>query len=492
VGYNFLDCDRDQRFLLPVDMRDWLDPDHPCLFVIDIVDKLDLSDFYAPYRSDGWGRAAFNPKMMVELILYAYMVGERSTRVIERLCKENAAFRILCANRPPDHTTIARFTARHEDALRKLFDRVLSLCVEAGLVTPGVVAIDGTKMGANAGGAKNLTPEQIRAATDRIFDEARRINEEEDRLYGDARGDELPEHLRDRKRRLEWLDEQLREGNANSNRINETDPDSRVMMSPKGFVQGYNAQLAVTETQVVVAQEVTNDVIDRWRFQPMVTQAKDNLEAAGAPDAITTVVADTGYFTNDNVEADLGCDVLIAPAAAKDLDSLEPPEDGWADYEARKQELEQEDERRIEVVERAVAQEITMREARDELDISTPHIYFLRKRYVEGGADAVRRRPPPPPKKTPRSVMLTRYATEEGRATYAKRAILVEPVIGQTKEARGFRRFMRRGLTACATEWALMMTTHNLRKLWAAAPAASRSIFVAFCRYLRTPHLVTL
>src|SRR5919106_2057573 len=209
MGYNFLDCDREQRFLLPVDMRDWLDRDHPCFFVIDVVDRLDLSNFYASYRSDGWGRAAFDPKMMVALILFAYMVGERSTRAIERLATENAAFRILCANRPPDHSTIARFIARHEDPLKALFDQVVSLCVAVGLVKPGVVAIDGTKMCANASGARNLTPEQIRAATDRIFDEARRIDEEEDRLYGDARGDELPEFLRDRKRRLEWLDEQL-------------------------------------------------------------------------------------------------------------------------------------------------------------------------------------------------------------------------------------------------------------------------------------------
>jgi transposase len=158
---NFLRCDREQEWLLPPSMRDWLADDHLAWFVLDAVDELDLSAFLAEYRHDGWGRAAFDPQMMVALLLYAYAVGERSSRAIERRCREDVAFRVISANHVPDHATIARFRVRHEVALGEVFTQILGLCANAGLVHLGLIAVDGTKIAGNASREANRTYEQI-------------------------------------------------------------------------------------------------------------------------------------------------------------------------------------------------------------------------------------------------------------------------------------------------------------------------------------------
>ncbi len=150
MAQNFLPCDRDQELLLPPSLREWLPDDYLAWFVIEAVEQIDLSGFYGDYRDDGWGRAAFDPQMMVALLLYAYAIGERSSRAIERRCREDVAFRVICANRVPDHATIARFVCRHERALADLFGEVLKLCERAGIVKPGVVSIDGTRIAGNA------------------------------------------------------------------------------------------------------------------------------------------------------------------------------------------------------------------------------------------------------------------------------------------------------------------------------------------------------
>jgi transposase len=192
MAYNFLACDRERVFLMPPDPRDWLPEDHLAWFVLESVERIDLSAFYAPYRLDGWGRAAFEPEMMVALLLYAYARGERSSRGIERKCVEDVAYRVLAAQQTPDHSTIARFRVRHEESLAALFSDVLLLCREAGLVKVGVIAIDGTKVHANASHHSNLDYEQL---AKEILKEAAELDAAEDELYGDARGDELPEHL---------------------------------------------------------------------------------------------------------------------------------------------------------------------------------------------------------------------------------------------------------------------------------------------------------
>src|ERR1022692_576508 len=204
MATNFLACDREQPFLMPLDPRDWLPEGHLAWFLLGSVEQMDLSAFYGSYRVDGWGRAAFEPSMMVSLLLYAYARGERSSRGIERKCVEDVAYRVIAAQQKPDHATIARFRARHEDALAELFSSVLGLCKQAGLVKVGVIAIDGTKIHANASHHSNLDYEQL---AKEILKEASEIDAAEDELYGEARGDELPEHLRTREGRRAALAE---------------------------------------------------------------------------------------------------------------------------------------------------------------------------------------------------------------------------------------------------------------------------------------------
>ncbi len=198
MAMNFLACDREQAFLMPPDPRDWLPEGHLAWFVLASVEEMDLAAFYGSYRQDGWGRAAFEPSMMVALLLYAYARGERSSRGIERRCVEDVAYRVIAAQQTPDHATIARFRVRHEAALAGLFSEVLGLCRESGLVKVGVIAIDGTKVHANASHHSNVDYEQLARE---ILKEAGEVDAAEDELYGDARGDELPEHLQTREGR---------------------------------------------------------------------------------------------------------------------------------------------------------------------------------------------------------------------------------------------------------------------------------------------------
>jgi transposase len=199
---NFLTCDRDQELLLPPSVRDWLPEDHLAWCVLEAVAEIDLGAFYAAYRHDGHGRAAHDPAMMVALILYAYAIGVRSSRAIERHCRDDVAFRVITANQAPDHATIARFRVRHEDAISELFGEVLGLCARAGLVRVGIVAVDGTKIAAAATHHATRSYEEIARE---ILEEAADLDAAEDELFGDARGDELPAGFQtsgDRRRRL--------------------------------------------------------------------------------------------------------------------------------------------------------------------------------------------------------------------------------------------------------------------------------------------------
>src|SRR5215203_6023619 len=321
MAQNFVACDREQVLLLPPSLREWLPEGHLAWFVIDAVGEFDLAGFYAAYRVDGHGRPAHDPAMMVALLLYGYAIGERSSRRLERRCVEDVATRVICANQAPDHTTIARFRQRHETALGELFGEVLGLCAEAGLVTVGVIAIDGTKVHANASQHASRDYEQIARE---IVEEAGRVDAEEDERFGERRGNELPpelataqgrrgwlreakrrlddkraeearpiprsrpERLRDSKRRLEEEHQVECQANADyeayrargvmkdgrrfgrppnphtppaspQGKVNVTDPDSRNVKTPRGWVQGYNAQAVCNGNQIVVAAEVNVD-----------------------------------------------------------------------------------------------------------------------------------------------------------------------------------------------------------------------------------------
>ena len=215
MAQNFLACDREQAMLLPASVADWLPEGHLARFVVGLVERLDLSAFYAAYRADGSGRPAHDPGMMVALVLYSYAVGVRSSRAIERRCVEDVACRFVAANRAPDHVTINRFRSRFAEPLSGLFGEVLAVCAQAGMVRVGVVAIDSTKLAADASLGANRTYEGLQAEAKRILEEAAAIDAAEDELYGEARGDELPEELADPKTRAgrirELLDELKRE-----------------------------------------------------------------------------------------------------------------------------------------------------------------------------------------------------------------------------------------------------------------------------------------
>jgi transposase len=202
MAQSFIACDRDQAFLMPPDVRDWLPEGHLAWFVLDAVAAMDLAAFYAAYRKDGRSRPAYEPAMMVALLLYAYSRGVRSGRAIERACEENVAYRVIAAEAKPDHATIARFVERHERALAGLFGAVLGLCAQAGLAKVGVVAIDGTKVQANASRDATRDYEQIARE---IIEEAKAVDAAEDELYGEARGDELPPELASAQGRKKWL-----------------------------------------------------------------------------------------------------------------------------------------------------------------------------------------------------------------------------------------------------------------------------------------------
>src|SRR3954452_21099925 len=211
MAQSFLSCDRDQDFLLAPSVRDWLPEGHLAWFVVEVVERLDLREIYGHYRADGSGRAAHEPRMMVTLLVYAYCVGERSSRQIERRCREDVAFRVLTANRAPDHTTISRFRARFAEPLAELFVQVLALCQKAGMVRVGTVAVDGTKMAANAGLGANRSYAKIRAEVERMLAEADELDAAEDAQLGEARGDELPEPLLDPRSRRARLERAKRE-----------------------------------------------------------------------------------------------------------------------------------------------------------------------------------------------------------------------------------------------------------------------------------------
>src|SRR5215218_548141 len=359
MAQNFIACDREQELLLPPSLREWLPEGHLAWFVIDAVGQLDLSAFYVGCRVDGHGRPAHDPAMMMALLLYCYAIGERSSRRIERRCVEDVATRVICANQAPDHTTIARFRQRHEAALGELFGDVLALCAEAGLVNVGVIAIDGTKVHANASQHANRDYERLARE---ILEEADAVDAEEDERFGDARGDELPPELATSQGRRGWLreakrrlDEQraqearpvprdrpdrLREARrrleeehrvecganaayeayrargvdkngkkfgrppkpfapppAPAGKINLSDLDSRNVKTSRGWVQGYNAQAVATEDQIVIAAEVTVDSPDFGHLEPMIRATEHELRRAGIEQQPDVVLADAATGT---------------------------------------------------------------------------------------------------------------------------------------------------------------------------------------------------
>ena len=455
MAYNYTACNREQLYLLPPSMRDWLAEDHFVWFLLDAIEEMDLSAFHAPYRADGKGQKAHNPVMMLAVLLYGYCHGERSSRQLERLCQESVPYRILAADTAPDHCAFARFRRRHEAALKGVFIEVLRLCAETGVLKVGVVSLDGTKMKANAALSANRTREGLEKEIDAMVSEAEARDAEEDARYGvDRRGDELPEGLRRRPERLRRLaeckarldaqkeaarqaqEEKITRREAEEEhtgkrkrgrrpktpeevaaakdkaKANVTDPASGIMKTQQGYLQGYNAQAAVTKDQYILAPGLSDEANDCRQLHPMLDEAAANLKTVGVEEPMGVVLADAGYCSESNLS--------------------EPREDG------------------------------------PELLVNTTKDWKRRK--------ALREEPPPrgriPKGLTPTERMERKLRTKRGTSLYRKRAPSVEPVFGQIKDTRGLTGFCRRGLSACLSEWSLICATHNLLKLFRSGKAA--------------------
>jgi transposase len=457
MSKRFRTCSLDQPFLLPPSLQDWLPENHLARFVADVVSQLDLNEIYDHYeRKDGRGLAAYHPEMLTRLLLYGYATGESSSRRIEQATYDNVAFRYLAADQHPDHDTIASFRQQHLESLGRLFVQALRLCQKAGLVKLGHVAIDGTKLEANASSHRSMSYGQLseqeqywKQKVDELLRRAGEVDEEEDGRWGKGQAVEsLPEELARAQSRLKRLAEAKREleeearqkleqaqrdwtsrgkrgrprkgeeprlsakecrkqrkryYRARRNAVsperaqNLTDPDSRRMRdNGRGcIVQGYNAQLAVdAEAHVIVAAEVTQQVLDRGQLLAMMESTVQN--AGQRPEV---VLADAGYWDTETVQRAIctGAHVLVSPDGAGAWNAGQP---------------------------RQMAHNPLAQSMRAEL------------------------------------------ATEGGRALYRMRQAIVEPVIGYIKDVRGFRRFALRRLSRVRAEWRIICMTHNLLKLF--------------------------
>lgn len=424
----------DQSLLLPPSPRDWLSENHLAYFVSDTIDALDLSAFYARYEGDGRRNRPFDPRMMVKVIVYGYATGVTSSRKVARKLEEDVAFRVLAAENFPAHRTLSDFRQDHLEALRGLFIQVVRLAREAGLIKLGTVAIDGSKVKANASRHKAMTyremkkqEKRLRAEIDRWFAEADRIDAYEDELYGpDKRGDELPEELSRHETRLRAIQEakkRLEERQAEEDRRkgrspgdgrksprggrhfkrefgvpddkaqdNFTDPQSRIMKDSKGFEQCYNAQIAVDkESQLIVGTSLTQNAADYGELPGLLDQVESI--RSGPP---RRVLADAGYRSEANFVA-------------------------------------------------------------------------LEKRGIRGyiSLGRERKRPPQPPGPDRPASQRMQETLENrwGRKCYARRKAIVEPVFGWMKHVLGFRQFSLRGVDKVTAEWDLLSLALNLKRM---------------------------
>ena len=428
VAVNLRCGDVDQLMLMPPSVRDWLPEDHLAFFVLDTVAELDLVGFYAAHRADGRGGSVYDPAMMLGVLLYAYATGERSSRRIERRLVEDVAFRVVAANQQPDHATLARFRARHQDVIAALFGQVLGLCVKAGLVDAGVVAIDGTKIAANASFFANRKQDALIAEMSelgdaaheiakQILDEAEAVDAAEDEEHGDSRGGELPAEWaggRDRRARIRAALDELESQKSRDyearmaerakkeaalgkkltgpkpkqdaarrsrpRRANTTDPHSRIMaQESKGVMQGYNAQAAATADQIVLAAEVTVGTNDQPHFVPMATAVAENLTDAAHDGKVGTFVADAGYWTGANGTADVGAQVLIATKKSSWRKAKKPDDDQLA------------------ILAKVNRGELSQRKAGEMLGISYSAVASRTKRYFGTEGERVARTAEPEP-----------------------------------------------------------------------------------------------
>jgi transposase len=461
MAQNFIACDREQELLLPPSLREWLPDDHLAWFVLDAVGELDLAAFYASYRDDGWGRAAHDPAMMVALFVYGYAIGERSSRGIERRCRDDVAFRVITANQAPDHATIARFRVRHEAAIAGLFGEVLALCARAGLVKVGVVAVDGTKIAAAATHHATRSYEQIARE---ILEDAARIDAAEDAVFGEERGDELPEGLRtsgDRRKVLREAKQALEAERAAEAKPVPRARGERLIECRRRLRQDWELErYVVSEHAAWHAAGIASDgsrrmVGARHNIKPYPLPpepaGKINVTDPDSRNLKTT----RGWVQGYNAQAVVG-EGQIVLAAEISIESLDTANLAPMVHTALRE------------LEAAGVSEAPGAVLADAGYWKNEAIETL---CAEGiptlvAPDADRRKQPRPGRRGglydfARQVL----ATDWGSELYLRRQGSVEPVFGQIKANRGADRFLRRGRSAVRSEWRLLTATHNLLKL---------------------------
>jgi len=420
----------DEELLLPPSLRDWLPENHLAYFVGDVVDALDLTAMDAVYGTEKRGQPPYDPLMMTKILVYGYCVGVFSSRRIERRLVEDIAFRVLAAGNQPNFRTISDFRKIHLKTLEGLFEQVLKIALEAGAMKVGRVAVDGTKVKANASKHKAMSYDrmkekeaQLKAEVKDLLAQAAAADAEEDALYGkDHRGDELPEELQRRESRLKKIREAKKAVEARAkekaasegadpkqarpkdkDQYNFTDPESRIMKGGDGFVQAYNAQAAVeADFQLIVGQTVTAAANDKEQLLPMLDQVE--LQSGQRP---SEVLADSGYCSEQNLE------------------------------------------------------QMEMANAGHQVNG-----YIATSRQKHGEHRNPCPRGPLPKTATRVERMRRKLKTKAGKVIYAARKTIVEPVFGQIKQARGFRQFLLRGITKVRAEWSLVCLTHNILKLY--------------------------
>ncbi len=416
----FRTYDQDTLLLMPPSIRDWVDPESLPAFISDLVDDMDLAPFLAAH-DEPRGMPPYHPAMMLKVLLYGYATGVRSSRKLEERLRFDVGFMYLAGGAHPGHKAIGEFRRRHLEAFHRLFLDILLLCQAAGLVKLGRVALDGTKVKADASKHKAMSYGRmdereavLEAEVTRILTEAEAVDVAEDARYGEARGDELPPELRTREGRLRKLREarasleaEAREQSGDPDAVpkpkaqrNFTDPDSRIMRSkPDGWIQGYNAQAVVDEAhQVIVATELTAETTDTGSLPGLVDQVETNTGRRPK-----RVLADAGYQSDKN----------LGHLKDKRIDA---------------------------------------------------YIAVRRDQHSTVPAPAPRGRIPKD--LSPRGRMERKLRTKQGRAHYVRRKAIVEPVFGQIKEAMGFRRFSLRGKEKVTAEWYLVCAVHDLAKLF--------------------------
>ena len=414
----------EQSLLLPPSLREWLPDDHLVYFVSDVVDQLNLSAIESVYEEDDRGQPPYHPRMMTKILLYGYCVGVFSSRKIQKRLVEDVAFRVLAAGNQPDFRTISDFRKLHLKALEEMFQQMLRLTLETGTMKLGRVALDGSKVKANASKHKAMsygrmeeTEKRLREEVRKLLSQAEAADKEEDKRYGgDRRGDELPEELQRRETRIarireaqQALEERAREQARNEGKdpqesqpapkaqYNFTDPESRILKGADGFVQGYNTQIAVEAAfQLIVGQQVTQAANDKQQLVPLLERIAE--QSGQKPQE---VVADSGYCSDENLKYLKKRKIagFVATGKQQHNERREPCKPG----------------------------------------------------PLVKGASRVER-------------MERKLETKVGAAVYATRKFIVEPVFGQIKQARGFRQFLLRGLEKVRGEWALICMTHNILK----------------------------